>query len=180
MPRRAALLVSLTILCLTSLAYAALPPGEFLLPDVPISTVRGATIDLKKYRGKALVVALISTQCPDCGLMVDLLNTLQEENGARGLQVVVAAGDEHAAANLPGFEIQHRPKFPLGYLDQASFLKLTHLRPGDHPSVPMVMFVDPTGMVRVEMQNNDPLMKKRDLTVRSTIRELLKEPGIKP
>jgi hypothetical protein len=35
-------------------------------------------------------------------------------------------------------------------------------------------------MVRVELQNNDPLMKKRDLTVRSTIRELLKERGIKP
>jgi len=98
----------------------------------------------------------------------------------RGLQVVVAAGDENAVANLPGFEIQHRPKFPLGYLDQPSFLKLTHLHPGDHPSVPMVMFVDPQGMVRVELQNNDPLMKKRDLTIRSTIRELLKEPGIKP
>jgi hypothetical protein len=180
MPRRAALLVTLTGLCLTSLAYAALPPGAYLLPDVPITTAHGAKIDLKKYRGKALVVGLISTECADCGLMVDLLNTLQEENAAHGLQVVVAAGDEHAVANLPGFEIQHRPKFPLGYLDQASFLKLTHLRQGDHPSVPMIMFVDPQGMVRVELQNNDPLMKRRDLTIRSTIRELLKEPGIKP
>jgi hypothetical protein len=173
MLRRTALFLSLTVL-----AYAALPPGGYPLPDVPISQLIGAKIDLKKYRGKALVVALISTTCEDCGLTVDLLNTLQEENRSRGLQVVVAAGDENAAANLFSFEKQHRPKFPLGYLDQSSFIKLASLLPTEHPFVPILMFVDPKGMVRVKIKGDDPLMKKRDLTIRSTIRELLKEPGI--
>lgn len=173
MLRRTALL-----LCLTSLVYAALPPGGYLLPDVPISRPRGLKIDLKTYRGKALVVALISTTCQDCALTVDLLNALQEENASRGLQVVVVAGDENAVANLAGFEIQHRPKFPLGYLDQTSFLKLAHLLPTAHPFVPILMFVDPKGMVRVQLEGNDPLMKKREATIRSTVRELLKEPGI--
>jgi len=168
------------LLCLTGLAYAALPPGGSVLPDVPIPRVRGLKIDLKAYRGKALVVALISTECQDCALTVDLLNTRQEENASHGLQVVVAAGDEHAAANLPGYEIQHRPKFPMGYLDQQSFLKLASLPTTARPFVPILMFVDPKGMVRVKLMGDDPLMKKRELTIRSTIRELMKEPGIKP
>ena len=169
---------TLLFFCLASLSYAALPPGGYPLPDVPIPQLVGAKIDLKKYRGKALVVALISTDCADCALTVDLLNTLQEENRSSGLQVVVAAGDENAAANLFLFEKQHRPNFPMGYLDKPSFIKLATLLPTDRPFVPILMFVDPKGIVRVKLKGDDPLMKKRDLTIRSTIRELLKEPGI--
>src|SRR5258708_3099911 len=166
-------------LCLTVLAYAGLPPGGRPLPDVPIAQLLGDKIDLKKYRGKALVVALVSTTCDSCGLTVDLLTKLQDENRAQGLQVVVAAGDENAAANLRGFEVQHRPNFPLGYLDQPSFIKIAGLLPTARPFVPILMFVDPKGVIRVQLMGDDPLMKKRDATIRSTVRELLKEPGIK-
>jgi hypothetical protein len=166
------------LLCLTVLGYAALPPGGRLLPDVPITQADGVKLDLKKFRGKALVIALISTGCGECGETVDFLVKLQDENRAQGLQVVVAAGDENAAANLHTFELQHRPNFPLGYLDQPSFLKLANLLPIDRPTVPILMFVDPKGMVRVQLMGNDPLLKKREATIRATIRELLKEPGI--
>jgi peroxiredoxin len=175
MLRRTALFLGLAVLC-----SAALPPGGTPLPDVPIPQPGGGKIDLKKYRGKALVLALISTECADCALTVDLLNKLQEENASQGLQVVVAAGDEHAAAELFFYEKQHRPKYPMGYLDQPSFIKIAGLLPTDHPFVPILMFIDPKGIIRVKLKGDDPLMKKRDATIRSTIRELLKEPGIKP
>lgn len=158
---------------------AGLPPGGRPLPEVLIPQLIGNKIDLTKYRGKALVVALVSTTCDECGKTVDLLVKLQEENRARGLQVVVAAGDENAAANLQQFEVLHRPNFPLGYLDQPSFLKLANLLPTARPFVPILMFVDPKGVVRVQLMGDDPLMKKRDATVTGTVRELLKEPGIK-
>ena len=45
--------------------------------------------------------------------------------------------------------------------------------------MPIRLFVDPKGVVRVQLMGDDPLMKKRDATVTGTVRELLKEPGIK-
>ena len=53
------------LLALSVMAYAGLPPGR-PLPDVPISGAGGKKLDLKTYRGKALVVALISTTCDHC------------------------------------------------------------------------------------------------------------------
>ena len=57
-------------------------------------------------------------------------------------------------------------------------MKLANLGPKDRPFVPIMLFVDAKGVVRVQMFGNDPLMKKPEGIIRSTIRELLKEPGI--
>lgn len=174
MLHRTALLFSLT-----AVSYAAMPPG-YALPDVPITRIIGKKIDLKQYRGKALVVALISTECQDCALTIDLLNKLHTENASKGLEVVAAAGDENAGANLFAYEKLHRPQYPLGYLSKDAFLKLASLPPAERPFVPILLFVDPKGMVRVKLMGDDPLMKNRDLAIRSSVRELMKEPGIKP
>jgi len=172
MLRRVLLLSSLTVL-----AYAGLPPGRNL-PDVPISQPGGKKLDLKQYRGKALVLAIISTTCKDCGEVVDLLKRIQTEQGPQGLQVVVAAGDPNAAAVLGPFIAVHKPNFPLGYLDRPAIMKLANLGPKDRPFVPIMLFVDARGAVRVQLFGNDPLMQKPEGIIRSTIRELLKEPGI--
>ena len=172
MLRRVLLFLSLAVL-----AYAGLPPGRNL-PDVPISQVGGKKLDLKQYRGKALVLAIVSTTCKDCGEVVDLLKQVQTEQGPQGLQVVVAAGDPNAAAVLGPFIAVHKPNFPLGYLDRPGILKLGNIGPRDRPFVPIMMFVDAKGAVRVQLFGNDPLMQKPEGIIRSTIRELLKEPGI--
>src|SRR5690349_17990309 len=118
MLHRAVLLLALTVA-----AYAGLPPGR-TLADVPVSQAGGKKLDLKQYRGKALVLAIISTTCKDCGEVVDLLKVIQQEEAAHGLQVVVAAGDPKAAAAIGPFAAAHQPNFPIGYLDQAGIIKL--------------------------------------------------------
>jgi hypothetical protein len=172
MLRRVLFLFSLTVL-----AYAGLPPGR-LLPDVPVSQMSGKKLDLKQYRGKALVLAIISTTCKDCGEVVDLLKLIQTEQAPHGLQVVVAAGDPNAAAAIGPFAAEHKPNFPLGYLDRASIMKIASIGPKDRPFVPIMIFVDARGAVRVQLFGNDPLMKNPEGIIRSTIRELLKEPGL--
>lgn len=172
MLRRVLLLSSLTVL-----AYAGLPPGRNL-PDVPISQAGGKKLDLKQYRGKALVLAIISTTCKDCGEVVDLLKQIQTEQGPHGLQVVVAAGDVHAENVIGPFAAAHKPNFPLGYLDRPAIIKLANLGPRQRPFVPIMLFVDARGAVRVQLFGNDPLMQKPEGIIRSTVRELLKEPGI--
>jgi hypothetical protein len=165
------------LLVLTAAAYAGLPPGR-LLPDVPVSLAGGKKLDLKQYRGKALVLAIISTSCKDCGEVVDLLKQLQIEQGPHGLQVVVAAGDANAVAVIGRFAAEHKPNFPLGYLDRPAILKVAAIGPKDRPFVPIMLFVDARGAVRVQLFGNDPLMQKPEGIIRSTLRELLKEPGV--
>jgi AhpC/TSA family len=162
---------------LTVAAYAGLPPGR-PLADVPISQAGGKKLDLKQYRGKALVLALISTTCADCAAVVDLLKQIQQEQGANGLQVVVAVGDDKGAAAIGPYAKEHQPNFPLGYVDRPTLRKLAALTPKDRPFVPILLFVDAKGGVRVQMFGNDPLMKKPETIIRGTVRELLKEPGI--
>jgi len=165
------------LLALTVAVYAGLPPGRNL-PDVPVSLVGGKKLDLKQYRGKALVLAIVSTTCKDCGEVVDLLKQIQTEQGPHGLQIVVAAGDPHAENVLAPFIAVHKPNFPLGYLDRPAIIKVANIGPKDRPFVPIMLFVDARGAVRVQLFGNDPLMKKPEGIIRSTIRELLKEPGI--
>ena len=165
------------LLALTAMAYAGLPPGR-LLPDVPISGARGKKLDLKVFRGKALVLVLISTTCKHCADVLDVLKKLQMEQGPRGLRVVAAAGDENAAAVVGPYASQHELNFPIGYVDRAELMKLANITPKDRPFVPIVMFIDAKGFVRVQMFGNDPLLEKPERILRDTVRELLKEPGI--
>jgi len=165
------------LLGLTAIAYAGLPPGR-LLPEVPILLDGGKKLDLKQYRGRALVLAVIATTCADCGELVTLLKQIEDEQRAHGLQVVVVAGDDKAASLIGAYSREHKPNFPLGYVDRAALRTLTNIGPKVRPHVPIVLFVDPKGMVRVQMFGNDPLMQKPETIVRSTVRELLKEPGI--
>jgi thiol-disulfide isomerase/thioredoxin len=165
------------LLGLTVTAYAGLPPGR-PLPDVPISGAGGKKLDLKKYRGKALVLTLIATTCEHCTEVVEVLKKLQTEEGAHGLRVVVAAGDENGAAVIGPYATAHQPNFPMGYVDRPALMKLANVMPKDRPFVPIMLFVDAKGVVRVQMFGNDPLLEKPEVIIRSTVRELLKEPGI--
>ncbi len=167
----------LFLLSLTGVLYAGLPPGR-PLPDIPISQEGGKKLDLKQYRGKALVLTLISTTCVHCTEVVDLLKAIQTEQGPHGLQVVVAAGDSKAATIIGPYFEAHKPNYPVGYVDRASLIKLADLKPKVRPFVPIMLFVDAKGVVRVQLFGNDPLMTKPETIIRSTIRELLKEPGI--
>jgi len=172
MLRRIVILLGLTVM-----AYAGLPPGR-PLPDVPISGAGGRKLDLKTYRGKALVVALIAISCKHCATVLDVLKKLQVEDGPRGLRIVAAAGDENAAATFGKYASEHQLNFPFGYVDHAALIKLANVGPKDRPFVPILMFVDGKGFVRVEMFGNDPLLEMPERILRDTVRELMKEPGI--
>jgi peroxiredoxin len=165
------------LLGLTVMAYAGLPPGR-PLPDVPISGAGGRKLDLKTFRGKALVVALVAISCKHCALVLDTLKKLQVEQGPRGLRIVAAAGDENARAMFGKYASQHQLNFPFGYVDHAALIKLANVGPKDRPFVPILMFVDGNGLVRVQIFGNDPLLEKPERILRDTVRELMKEPGI--
>jgi thiol-disulfide isomerase/thioredoxin len=153
-------------------AYAALQNG-FPLPDVPIST-GGRTLNLRQYRGKALLVAMISTTCKHCAEVVGILNQIQREEAAHGLQVVAVAGDEAGLTTVQPFVSRYRPAFPVGWVDRQNFLKLANLKMTARPFVPILMFVDPKGQVRQEYFGDQKAMSAPEPIIRSTVSELMK------
>jgi hypothetical protein len=117
MLRRVFLLLALG----SGLLLAGLPPGR-PLPDVPVLRPGAKPIDLKQYRGKPLVIAMLSTGCEECAQMVELLRVVQKDNP--GLEVVGAVIEQNAAQNLPAFVQKHKGAFPIGYVELEDYRKL--------------------------------------------------------
>jgi thiol-disulfide isomerase/thioredoxin len=160
-------------ICFAVVAPAASVP--FPLADVPILEAGEAAqlvngkmvapkatdkrIDLKKYRGKPVIIAMISMTCGHCVTAVQYLIQLQDAYADKGLQVVGVSGDPHAAMELPQWLQRFRPNFPFGYLTQEPFMKLAGLPADARPFAPVILFVDPTGVVRDRKFGNDTDMK---------------------
>ena len=154
-----------------TMVHAATPRP---LADVPIPTPDQKKINLKQYRGKVVVLVLFSTTCGDCVQTVALMSKIQTEMGPRGLQVVGAAFDENAAYTVEGFGQRYRPSFPLGFLDQASAIKIADIPKDMRPFVPIMMFIDRLGTVRVQYYGNDPVFKQQDKAFHAIVDSLLK------
>ena len=166
----------LLLLLTACLAFAVKTPRP--LADVPISLVNGGRIDLKHYRGKVMLIALISTTCPDCITSVDLLNKMQKEFGPRGFVPIAVAVGLDAEKNTKGFIERYRPEFPMGYVLEDPFRQLADLGPRDRPFVPVFLFIDKKGTVRFEYTAIDALMDKAQRTKASSsiVEGLLRQP----
>ena len=164
---------ALLLLALIPAARAGLMPGR-PLADVPIHMDGGKTLNLRDYRGKALLVAMISTTCSHCIEVTALLDKFQKEGAAHGFQVVEVAGDEGGLGAVRPFVSRYRPSFPVGYLDRGEFIKLANLRPDARPYVPILIFVDGKGLVRMQYMGDEAAMRNPEPTIRDTLNELMK------
>src|SRR5580693_2585343 len=80
------------------------PAGEFAI-TMPNNQV---TL-LSQYAGKVVVLAFISTTCPHCQHTTQILSGIQNEYGAKGVQVLAAAFNPDATQLVPGFIAQFHP-----------------------------------------------------------------------
>jgi len=145
------------------------------LADISFANGDGKTIRLKQYRGKVMVVALISSTCEHCITSMELLSKLQKEYGPQGLQVVAVAADDMAAKMVGPLTRLRQPGFPLGAVDQETAMKLCDFKRDDHPFVPMYLFVDKKGTVRVQYAGKDDFFKAEEKNTRILIEALLKQ-----
>jgi thiol-disulfide isomerase/thioredoxin len=168
------------LMSLRCVAFLCLLPPIFAITPRPLGDIQIPTPDLKKinlrqYRGKVLLVALISTSCGDCIKTVDILNGMQKDFGKRGFQVVAAAIEDKAAYNVGGFVARYRPIFPVGYLERDAAIKFLDVSKDTRPFVPVLMFVDSKGTVRLQYFGNDPFMKQGEKAIRAVADGLLKQ-----
>jgi peroxiredoxin len=162
----------LVFLCLLPPAFAQQAQSiQRPLPDVPIPLSNGKTVAVKQYKGKVVVIVMLSTTCESCKKTVEILSKAQTDFAARGLQVIGAAIDDNAKFSVERFVKINKPTFPIGYLDHDAVIKLADTKPP--VIVPVLIFVDRTTQVRFQVAGNDPIFKEQEKAVRAIIDSLL-------
>src|SRR5580704_16356342 len=94
------------------------------LAPIQIPTPAGKKINPAQYRGKVILIAVISTTCADCIHSLEILSRVQKDLGPQGFQAIAAAGDDNAQYLVGPFIDRYRPAFPVGYLTKDEIIKL--------------------------------------------------------
>ena len=172
-------------LCLVSLSFAqqatptAAPPVKLRkCPDTPIRGLDNKIIKISQYRGKVVMIVMFLTSCPDCTLTLQLMQKMQNDYAARGLQIVGVSLDESSANLLPYAQRYHFP-FPLGHLDTAGASQLSGVAKTAGVKVPVIMFVDWMGNVRFQYQGDDRIFADGEKNMRGIATALLKQAALK-
>ncbi len=155
----------LVLNCLAALALvvplAAAPPKlPRALADVSIDTPGAKRIRLidTKPGAKLRIVAVLASTCEHCEEMVVVLSTLERKYRARGLRIYGALVDEEAPQQLPKFVAKTKPSFSIGTMSQDNTRRVADFGISDHPFVPILMFVDTSNIIRLQMAGEDPLL----------------------
>ena len=172
MSKRTVRAVALALSMIASLHAAKLPrpapPFSINLPD-------GKELALSGYKGKVVALAFILTTCPHCQNYSRMLNKMQHEFSAQGLQVVASAIEENAKPAVPGFIRAYAPPYPVGYNDTmlvSDFLenprtKVLHM--------PVIVFIDRQGTILGQYQAGEPFIEANtEQNLRNTILGILR------
>ncbi|MBC7925326.1 MAG: TlpA family protein disulfide reductase [Bryobacteraceae bacterium] len=162
-------LATLTLACsfVVSAAQLPRPAGELTwkLPD-------GKPANLSSYKGKVVVIEILSTTCPHCQDTAGMLAKMQTEFGPKGLQVIgVAVNDD---ANVPDFASRFAVRFPVGKGDRDAalgFLQQSVMRSFYYPGL---VFVDRNGMIQAQHSGNDAFVQSNEeLNIRNQIVKMI-------
>jgi len=165
-------LAGLVLVCLAAASFARTPRP---VVDLPIPAPGGKQIDLKQYRGKVVLLALITPTCNECVQSLDLFNRLQQEFGPKGFQMVAACVNLNAKNDAGPLVQRYKLNFPVGYLDKPGMMQIADVGGDQKPFVPIVIFIDRTGVVRFQYFGNDPAMKDREKSLRSIVDGLVRQ-----
>lgn len=150
--------------------------AEVPRPSPPFSLARKGSpnIELKQYRGKVVALAFIFTTCPHCQNLTRSLNALAREFAGKDVQFLECAFNDDAEAAMPDFLALFQPPYPVGWSYQApvrNYLKVA-LTDG-HFMVPHLVFLDRSGVIRLEVKAQDDFFKDLDGSLRSELNKLL-------
>ncbi|HYO84036.1 MAG TPA: TlpA disulfide reductase family protein [Bryobacteraceae bacterium] len=160
-----------------SLATAAQIPR----PAGPLSftTPAGQNINLADYKGKVVVVEILSTTCPHCQSSARTLSRIRKSVGTRDFEVLGMAINPDA--NIPDFIRNFSVDFPVGQGkrdDAYSFLQISVMSPFYFPQM---VFIDRQGNIRAQYGGTDSFFQgNEEANIRGQVDRLLKEPGAKP
>ncbi len=104
------------------------------------------------------------------------MSGLEKELGPKGFAVVEAAVNDNA--DVGGFIRTYQPTFPVGTAGGREALEYMQWPLGQRPLVPLMAFIDRTGMIRAQFTGYDTNFfdeQKMDKNIRDEVEKLLKE-----
>jgi peroxiredoxin len=130
---------------------------------------------LSQYVGKVVALEFIYTTCPHCQAASKMMSKIQQEYGARGLQVLAVAVNPNADLLVENFVKDYQVTFPVGWNTQdqaAAFMGL----PSSYFVVPQLVLIDRKGYIHYqtppkEDENWHKLMQED--AIRQHVQELL-------
>lgn len=128
----------------------AQPPMPRPAPEIAIAEPGGKTTQLSSYKGKVVVLALVSTICPHCQKECEVLTQLQGELKPKGVQMLAIAFNDNAAALVPAFVREHGVMFPVGAASPDKVLSFLGFSVMERYNVPQMAVIDRKGMIRAQ------------------------------
>ena len=138
------------ITTLAAVAASALVGAEVPrpAPKTVFPAPLGGTIDTAKFKGKVVAVEFLLTTCPHCQKTARILQSMRDELGPKGFEVVGVATNTGDPTVVEAFRRQFGVKFPVGWGDRD--VVHAYLQ---HPVMltmymPQLVFIDRTGTIR--------------------------------
>jgi peroxiredoxin len=135
------------------------------------------TTQLSSYKGKVVVLALVSTICPHCQKECEMLSKVYTDMKPKGVQMLAVAFNDNAALLVPQFVREHGVLFPVGSAPPdvaAGFLGFSVM---DRYVVPQIAVIDRNGMIRAQTPPaGDPNLQDEGF-LRNLIGKLVAEPA---
>jgi peroxiredoxin len=172
---------AISLLLLALAVFAAPIPRK--AAEFAIHMPDGKELLLSSYRGKTVVLALMFTTCPHCQKNAQVLSDIQTEYANKGVQVLGAVFDPDASRQVAQFDMIFAKGFPCGYSTNDAVLKFLQQPSTKPPFVPIMVFIDKTGMIRsLKMVTEDTkegspesaFFQKPEITIRAELDKMLK------
>ncbi len=154
---------------------SAQPPVPRPAPEFRIVEPSGRTTKLSSLRGRAVLLAFISTECVHCQKASAIFEQLSHEFPAK-LQVAEVAFNERA--DPAEFARSFGLTFTVGASSSAEARGFLGIPPGERFGTPQIVVIDPKGTIRAQSQRlGTPILQTREY-LRSLLNAVLKpEPG---
>jgi hypothetical protein len=103
------------------------------------------------------------------------LSGIEKDLGPQGFAVIEAAVNDNA--DVPGFIRTYSPPFPVGTAGALGALEYMQWPPSQRPLVPLMAFIDRTGVIRAQYSGVDTNFFDDDMDkhIREEVEKLLKE-----
>jgi peroxiredoxin len=171
LPRgRIALRNVLIALLAGGLALCGQGPVPRPAPELKIVETSGKITMLSSYRGRVVLLAFISTECPHCQRASGVFEQLSHEFAGK-VQVAEVAFNENS--DTAAFAKRFGLSFPVGAATSDLAHDFLGLARGARLGTPQVVAIDKTGMIRAQSERlGSPILQTHDY-----LRELLKAMG---
>jgi hypothetical protein len=124
---------------------------------------------LSQYRGRVVVLQVMSTRCRRCVQIVKLLNGWQQ---SLGIQPVAIAINAEAREMIGDFVTHSAPEFPVALDSKKNICGLLDL-PQDKPLyLPVIAFLDRDGVIRALSCPGTDFFAQAEVTFPAMIRKL--------